>query len=329
MGSHGVHEGLLDLVEDDDAEGEEDEHEDEAVGEPAPTDEVAGTEEAVLEGLDDAGDGIERHDGVEVDAGHDLVLHLAEGIDDRGGVHPELHDEGEEDLEVAVLGGHGADEDAEAQRQAGHHQHQHGEQQGMPRKVGRTAGDGIDGIDHHEQPELDGETQQIAEDIRDRHHQTREIDLAEDAGVLDEGVGGGIEAVGEVLPHAHASQVEQRLGHAVGGDTGNAAKHHHVHDDRQRRLDDVPQRPEDGLLILHDDVTLHKERAEVAVAPQLTKINRQQLLLRFDDNIPIFFHTIHTLNQPSHPVGDTLRGRLSHMHKRQCNGRTKRFNGQK
>lgn len=112
---HRIHEALLDLVEDDDAEGEEEGHEGEAVGEPAPADELAGGEEAVFEGLDDRGDGVKVHEEVDVEAGDDLALHEAERVDDRGGVHPELYDEGEEDLEVAVFGGHAGDEDAEAE----------------------------------------------------------------------------------------------------------------------------------------------------------------------------------------------------------------------
>ena len=129
--SDGVHEGFLDAVEGDDTEGEEDNHEDETVDEPAPTDEHAGVEESVLEGLDDGGDGIQAHQLMNGDAHEEHALGLREGIDDRRGVHPQLHDEGEEDLQVAVLGGPGGDEDAKAQGQAGHHEQQHGEEEGV------------------------------------------------------------------------------------------------------------------------------------------------------------------------------------------------------
>ena len=58
---HRIHKTLLDLVEDHYAEGEEDNHEDEAVDEPAPSDEFTGSEETVLEGLDDGSNRVEAH----------------------------------------------------------------------------------------------------------------------------------------------------------------------------------------------------------------------------------------------------------------------------
>jgi hypothetical protein len=41
------------------------------------------------------------------------------GVDDRGGVHGQLHTEGDEDLEVAIFGGEGGDDDAASQAQRG------------------------------------------------------------------------------------------------------------------------------------------------------------------------------------------------------------------
>jgi len=42
-------------------------------------------------------------------------------IDDRGGVHPELDNEGEEDGEVAILGGHGRYKDTKAETETSEH----------------------------------------------------------------------------------------------------------------------------------------------------------------------------------------------------------------
>ena len=58
---HRIHKTLLDLVEDHYAEGEENAHEDEAVDKPAPSDEFTGSEETVLEGLDDGSNRVEAH----------------------------------------------------------------------------------------------------------------------------------------------------------------------------------------------------------------------------------------------------------------------------
>lgn len=80
-------------------------------------------EGGVLEGFDDGGHGIEHDDGAK-----GFVGDHADGVDDRGAVHPKGDDEGEQDGEVAVFGGHGGNQDAEAQAEAGYHDDEDGEQ---------------------------------------------------------------------------------------------------------------------------------------------------------------------------------------------------------
>ena len=194
---------------------------------------------------------------------------LAQRIDDRRGVHPELDQEGEKDLQVAVLGGHRGDDGAEAQGQAREHDDEEGEEQGVPGEmcVAGRVDEVVDQIDDQEESELDAEAEQVAEHVGDWHHQAGEIDLAEDGGVGDEGVGGLGQAFGEVVPHAGAGEVEERPGHAVGRDAGDAAEHDHVHDDGEGRLHHEPGRSQDGLLVLGDYVALDKEAAQVPVLP--------------------------------------------------------------
>ena len=194
---------------------------------------------------------------------------LAERIHDRGGVHPQLDYETEQHLQVPVLGRHGRDDGAEAEGEACHHQDQQREQQGVPGQVGRAARiyKEIHDIDDDEESELDDEPQEVADDVRDRHHQPWEIDLTENAGVVDEGIGRLGEAFGEIVPHAGTGEVEQRPGNAVGRDAGDAAEYDHVHQDRKGRLDHEPDRSEDRLLVLGDDVALDKQGTKVPVIP--------------------------------------------------------------
>lgn len=140
-----------------------------------------------------------------------------------------------------------------------------------------------------EQAELDAEAQQVADDIGDRHHQPREIDLPEDTGILDKGVGGPRQTISEILPKAHTAQIEQGLRNPVGGNAGDAAEHHHIHNDGQCRLYDIPYRPKHRLFVLRDDIPLDKQGAEVAVAPQLFEIDREEVVFRLDDQVPVFF----------------------------------------
>lgn len=285
-----IQEVFLDFVEDDDAEGHDGEHETEAVGKPSPADELSGAEEAVFEGFQNGGDGVEAHQGMERNAGDVLALRLAERVNDRGGVHPELHNEGEENLQIAVLGGHRRDDGAKTEGQARQHYDQQRQQQRIrcEMRAARRGENRVNPIHDGKEAELDTQAQQVADDVGERHHEPGKIDLAENAGILDERVGSLRQAVGEILPHTGTGQIEQGLRYAVSGNAGDAAEHHHVHRDRKCRLQHIPQRSEDGLLILDDDVFPDQQEQQVAVAPQFLEVDGQQAFFRLYDEVPVF-----------------------------------------
>ena len=258
---HRIHETLLHLVEDHDTHGHDDNHEHETIDEPTPAHELAGSEETVFEGLQDGGDGIQAHELMDRDAQELHALGLAERVHDRGRVHPELDQEGEQDLEVAVFGREGRDNSAESESQARDHQDKDREQKGVPVQMclaGRVHEE-IDDVDDDEEPELDAKAKQITDNVGDRYHQPREIHLSEDGGVLHERIGCLGDTVREILPQAGTGEIEQRPRHPVRGNTGDTAEHDHVHDDRKGRLDDVPERSQDGLLVLGDDISLDEQ----------------------------------------------------------------------
>lgn len=103
--SHRIHELLLGAVEDDDGEEHGDTEEEGAIEEAADG-EGADTQTAVLEGLEDGGEGVD----IEVD----LILGGGEahGVDDGRGVHEELDAEADEHVQVAVLGGQRGDDES-------------------------------------------------------------------------------------------------------------------------------------------------------------------------------------------------------------------------
>ena len=186
----------------------------------------------MFEGLDDRRHGIEAHDGGQIKTHHLLSRYLTQRIDDRRGVHPQRHKEGEQDLKVTILSRHRGDNNAEAQGQTSHHHDKQRKQQQIPVGTRCLPNDGIIEIHHHKQPQLYAEPHQIADRIRERHNETWEIHLAENARIGDESVRSPPQTIRKILPHGNAAQVEQRLWNAVCGDARDAAKHDHVHDNR-------------------------------------------------------------------------------------------------
>ena len=128
-------------------------------------------------------------------------------------------------------------------------------------------------IDHEDQEEgkLDAKGDQVGDQDRDRHRQAREVDLAEQVRIRDERLRGLRQAAGEVGPDHRAGHVEQELRQTVRGQLGDAAEDDREGDRRQQRLDQVPQRPQDGLLVDRDEVAPHEQHDQVAGAPQLAQ----------------------------------------------------------
>ena len=191
--------------------------------------------------------------------GNSEVLHalcLAERINDRGCVHPQLDNEGEKDLEVAVLRCHRRYDGSESEGKACHHGDKDREQEGVPVEGG-VAGrveKCVEYVYQHEEPELDAKTQKITGNVCNRHDEPREVDFSEYRRVVDEGIGGLCQALCEVVPHTCTGEVEKRPRNAVCRDSGYAAEDDHVHEDRQSRLNDEPYRTENSLFVLSDDI---------------------------------------------------------------------------
>lgn len=137
-------------------------------------------------------------------------------------------------------------------------------------------------VDEYEHEQLDSEAYQIAGDTGQGHYEAREIDLAEDTLVGCKDVAACCEALLEVTPHTYACHIEQGLGHSIGGDACQSTEHEHIHDGGEHRLDEIPQRTEDSLLILRDDITLDVHTIEGLVTHKSLDVNVEPLLLWLD-----------------------------------------------
>lgn len=113
-----VHEALFGAVEEDDGEEHYD-NEGEGTIYEVHSIEGAGTDEGVFEDFEDWGE------GVDVDNPAILLWGEAQWVDDWGCIHQELDAEGDEHVEVTVLGGHRGDD--ETPRHGVHADHEDGE----------------------------------------------------------------------------------------------------------------------------------------------------------------------------------------------------------
>lgn len=123
-------------------------------------------------------------------------------------------------------------------------------------------------IDDDERGELEREAEQLGQYDRDRRDEPREINLSIEACIGLESAGNSRQTLGEILPEAYTTEVEDRLRDVVGRDTCDAAKDDDVHEHREQRRDEIPSHAEDGLLELHRDVSLDKQPDEVLLTPQ-------------------------------------------------------------
>ena len=89
------------------------------------------------------------------------ALRLTQRIHDWCRIHPELDQEGEENLEVTVFRCKGRNDSAEAKGEARDHQDEDREEEGVPVQMGRASGihKVIHDVDDDEEPELNPEPQ--------------------------------------------------------------------------------------------------------------------------------------------------------------------------
>jgi len=120
---HRIHEGALDFVEYDNAKCEDEGGEAGGVAEGGPA-EFAHAEHAELEGFHDAGERVCLHEHFQA-----RIFDGAERIDYRRSVHPKLHNECEQECQVAVFGGEAAEQHAKAECECCNERDEYGREQ--------------------------------------------------------------------------------------------------------------------------------------------------------------------------------------------------------
>ncbi len=249
---------------------------DNAIGQTSPR-ELPYPESSILECLNDGSQRIQAHHLIER-----RILDGAQRIDHWRGVHPKRHEHWEEVPEILILSGHRRDDEPQAKGGRSKQHHKHWEKQQIPVRMDVDADECIDHIDCHEEGHLNGEPEQIGEELREGRYEAGVIHLAEDGTIGLECGGYLVDALGKIVPKTDARQIEQRLRDSIGRNLRNPREYDNVDKRREQRGDEVPTHAEDGLLELDGDVALHEQPQQIFLVPDLLQVQMPEGLMRLD-----------------------------------------------
>src|SRR5207245_4601721 len=83
-------------------------------------------------------------------------------------------------------------------------------------------------------------------------------------------------------------QIKEQRRHTVRGKLSHLPKDDSEDERGEKRLEDVPERAQNRLFVLSDEIAPHEHRHEVAIAPQVSEMQIEPPDLRPDDQVPLF-----------------------------------------
>ena len=187
-------------------------------------------------------------------------------IDHRRDEHQGLHEERQDLPNVAKLDVERGEERTQPGR--GHpdeEEHRHGEQHAAQRR-GNVV------VDHQrdEDEAREEEVRDADERRRERSDQPREVDLGDDALIVDQAVARVRERRAEDVPVEQPDEREDRVVPVGRGDAGHLVEEEREDDHQEERLEDRPARADHRLLVADLEVAPGEEVEELAVGPELT-----------------------------------------------------------
>ncbi len=126
-----------------------------------------------------------------------------------------------------------------------------------------------EGHDGEEEQQLYAKLDELADHHADGGNEPGEIHLAKNTGIRDKRIAGTGEAGGEIIPDDDARHLESHAVYAIGANARHHVEEQHTYRRGKRRLNEMPERPEDGLLVLRGKIPLYEQHHEVAVTPEI------------------------------------------------------------
>jgi len=213
----------------------------------------------------------------------------------RGGIHQQLHAKRDEDVQIAIAGRERRDDDAAAESVAGQHQQKQRHAKYPAREMHVGSLEPVDGEEDQKNAELNGKGNEVGNGDGNGDDEPVEIDLAQQGRVAHERVGGFIYVIGEIAPGDGAGQIKQERRHAVGRQPGDLAEDDGEHDGGEQRLDDVPERAQNGLFVGGNEIPPDKQGNQVAIAPQLLQTPVKPSAMRSYSGRPAFVYIQRTV----------------------------------
>jgi hypothetical protein len=177
-------------------------------------------------------------------------------------VHPDLHQEGHQVVDVAVAHIERCQPQPKAQRRRQRQQQKKGSQMTLAvGGCGRRAS-------ARPAPEAHAEVHQAAQYAADRDHQAREVDLGDQVGAPHQALGGAGQRAGKVVPGQQPGIGKDGIGCAVGGRVQQIAKEQGKDDHAHQRLQDDPRHAQRRLFVAHLDIAPHQKAEQFAIFPQ-------------------------------------------------------------
>ena len=134
---------------------------------------------------------------------------------------------------------------------------------------------------------MDAEPDDVGDDRGDGNAESGEIDFAEDTGIADECAGGAGDALGEVIPTGDPRHVKEHGRQAVGGELGDAAEDEGEQGGGEDGLDEVPERAEDGLFVLGDEIAPDKHHRQIPIPPEVGEVEVEPAGFGLEDKGPV------------------------------------------
>jgi len=142
--------------------------------------------------------------------------------------------------------------------------------------------------EREEERKLNRELHHAGDDIGQGYAKPWKVNFAEDRRVANKGAGRAVHAIRKVRPAGDTRQIKEQRRHTVRGKLSHLPKDDSEDERGEKRLEDVPERAQNRLFVLSDEIAPHEHRHEVAIAPQVSEMQIEPPDLRPDDQVSLF-----------------------------------------